>query len=88
VANFKHGARAKRERLMTGVPRRVAGAANSAYDLVRCHVTAMTLAGAAPDQNLFTPIGDKSGLPTDVATAWLRQRLYLIHEQAHDGCIF
>ena len=87
VANYKHGARANRERLVIRAPRRAAGAADAPYNLVHCHVTAMTLAGAAPDQHLFTPIGDKSALPTEVATAWLREALYLIHEQAPDGCI-
>jgi len=88
VANYKHGARANRERLVIRVPRRAGSKQDGAYDLVRDHVAAMALAGAAPDQPLFTPLGDKTPLPTEVATAWMREGLYLLNVQAPAGCLY
>jgi len=88
IANYKHGARANRERLVIRIPRRAAGAADSAYDLVHDHVAAMILAKAAPAQYLFTPLGDSTPLPTEAATVWMREGLYLINVSAPAGALY
>lgn len=88
IANYKHGARANRERLVIRVPRRPPTTPDPAYDLVRGHVEAMHLAGAAPGQPLFTPLGDLTPLPTEVATTWMREGLYLLSIPTPDGCIY
>lgn len=88
VANYKHGARANRERLVIRVPRRPPGSPDPAYDLVRGHVEAMQLAGATPDQPLFAPLGDRAPLPTEVATSWMREGLYLLSIPTPAGCLY
>lgn len=49
IGNYKHGARANRERLVIKVPRRAKGLLDHAYTLVRAHVQALHLAKASPD---------------------------------------
>jgi len=88
VANYKHGARANRERLVLGGPWRAIERRDGAFDQVRDHVAAMALAGAAPEQYFFTPLSDKIPLPTEVATAWMRQGLYLLNVQAPPGYLY
>ena len=86
VPNYKHGARANRERLVIRVARRPAPDRDSAYDLVRGHVAAMQLTGAQPDQFLFTPVGDNKPLPTEVATAEMREGIAMLGIPTPAGC--
>jgi len=88
IPDYKHGARNNRERLVIRVPRRAAGLHDGAWDLVHKHITAMRLATAYPDQPLFTPDGNVVPLPTEVATAWIRDCLYLLNITPPDGCIY
>jgi len=88
IANYKHGARANRKRLVIRIPRRTQGEPDAAYDLVRDHISAMILAKAAPAQYLFTPLGDNTPLPTEVATAWMREGLYLTNVYAPAGSVY
>lgn len=48
----------------------------------------MQLAGALQDQPLFTPLGDMTPLPTEVATAWMRESLHLLAIVPPPGCIY
>jgi len=86
VPNYKHGARANRKRLVIRVARLPAPDRDSAYDLVRGHVAAMQLTGAQPDQFLFTPVGDNKPLPTEVATAWMREGISMLGIPTPAGC--
>jgi len=86
VLNYKHGARANRQRLVVRVTRRPVPARDSAYDLVRGHVAAMQLTGARPDKFLLTPVGDYTPLPTEVATAWMREGIAMLGSPTPAGC--
>lgn len=88
IADYKHGARANRERVVIRIPRRATGAPGAACELVRDHVAALIVAKAAPDQLLFTPLGDHTALPTEVAIAWMRERLFLTHVCAPAGSLY
>jgi len=88
IANYKHWARANRERLVIRIPRRKQGEPDAAYDLVHDHISAMILAKATPAQYLFTPLGDNTPLPTEVATAWMREGLYLTIVYAPAGSVY
>jgi len=88
VPNYKHGARANRERLVIRVARRPAPARDSAYDLVRRHVAAMQRTSARPDQYLFTPVGDYKPLPSELATAWMREGIAMLGIPTPAGCTY
>jgi len=88
VPNYKHGARANRERLVIRVARRPAPARDSAYDLVWGNVSALQPSGARPDQYLFTPVGDYKPLPTEVATAWMREGIAMLGIPTPASCTY
>jgi len=88
IPDYKHGACHNRERLNIRIPRRAAGLQDGAWDLVHQHITAMRLATADPDQPLFTTVGDVTPLPTEVATVWMRECLYLLNINPPDGCVY
>jgi len=48
----------------------------------------MILAKAAPAQYFFTPLGDSTPLPTEAATVWMREGLYLINVSAPAGALY
>jgi len=85
ISNYKHGTRAKRECLVIRIPRRSAGATNAAYGMVYDEVTAMKLAKSMTAQYLFTPLGNHTPLPTEVATMWMREGLSLTTVCAPSG---
>lgn len=88
IASYKLGARANHEPLVIHIPRRAAHTSDSANDLVHDHVAAVDLAKATPDQDLFTLLRDLTPLPTDVATAWTREGLYLLNAHAPAGVLY
>lgn len=88
VPNYKHGAGANREQLIIRVPRPTAPSPDPTYDLVRGHVQAMQLAHTRPGQPLFTPVGDVTPLPTEVATASMREGLGLLSIATPSGCLY
>lgn len=88
IANYKHGARANRERLHIRIPRRKGGQSDRAYELVYNHVAAVKAATTVDYQPLFSPVNDFAPLPTEVATAWMREGIYLCNIATPDGCVY
>jgi len=48
----------------------------------------MQLTGARPDQFLFTPVRDYKPLPTEVATAWMREGIAMLGIPTPAGCTY
>lgn len=78
ITNYKHGARTDRQRILFNVKRRARPKTDKAFDLVHSHMAAVQHCTAHPDQPLFGRLGDHRPLPTEVATAWMREALYLL----------
>jgi len=88
IPDYKRGARNDRERLNIRIPRRAAGLQDGAWDLVHQHITDIRLATADPDQPLLNTVGDVTPLPTEVATVWMLECLYLLNINPSDGCVY
>lgn len=88
IPDYKHGSRTDRERLLIDIPRRTGGRADAPLDLVTLHVSSLLLCSPHPEQPLFAALGDHRPLPTEVATAWMQEGLYLLDMAPPPGGVF
>jgi len=88
IIDYKHGARTDRERILINVPRRGGGKHDAPFRLVNMHMSAVGMATADGDQPCLSPVGDLRALPTEVATVWMREALYLLDVHTPDGGMY
>ncbi|KAK1866784.1 hypothetical protein I4F81_009299 [Pyropia yezoensis] len=88
IMDYKHGARTDRERILINLPRRSGGRDDAPFRLVHMHLSAIAMATADGDQPCFSPVGDHLPLPTEVATVWMREAIYLFDVHPPDGGMY
>lgn len=88
IMDYKHGAPTDRERILINLPRRSGGRDDAPFRLVHMHLSAMAMATADGDQPCFSPVGDLRPLPTEVATVWMREAIYLLDVHPPDGGMY
>jgi len=70
------------------VPRRGGGKNDAPLRRVDMHLSAVGMATADDDQPCFAPVGDLRPLPTEMATTWMREALYLLEVHPPDGGMY
>lgn len=88
IPDYKHASRTDRERILITVPPRTGDRTDAPLALVVQHVASVRLCTNDPEQPLFTMVGDRRPLPTEVATAWMQEALWLLDVVPPEGGVF